>query len=333
MFVNDHHILLLSKRFSGDLTPAETAVLNEWLEQSAEHRQLAAELQQVWEKTGGYGKSFTPDLDAAFLRVQDKIRTAAAPQPRSRMIALPRQLMRIAATLAFLLAAVWAYREFSAPEAALTTLVSHEEKQLVRLSDGTQVWLRRDGEIAYPATFGGSDRRITLRGEAYFDVQHNPAKPFRVALDNGGAVEVLGTQFNIRQTGTEISVLVRSGKVRFRPEEKGGSYVLEAGRKAIFNKANGETVEKKVQSYNELAWQTGGLEFIGVPMEQVIADLEAHYNVKINLQNPTMRSCPHTALHTTQPIEKVLESLALTHQLRVTNPAPGQYELLGGTCQ
>jgi ferric-dicitrate binding protein FerR (iron transport regulator) len=331
MQANDDYILLLGKRFSGDITPEQTILLEKWLAQSPDHAQLATDLQLVWDKTGGFGKVFDPDLDAAYRRIEAAVREDAG--LHVRVVPLGARLLRIAAALALIVAAVWAYREYAVPVPTVHSYAENTDKQLITLPDGSKAWLRREAKLEYPAQFSGSERRVKLSGEAYFEVEHNPAHPFRVTLDNGGLVEVLGTRFNVRQNAREASVLVRDGKVRFRPAGQGGSFVLPAGRKAVFNKQNGETTEHYVQSYNELAWQTGGLEFVNTPVEKVIADLEQHFSVRIELRNPAMNTCPFSSPLTTQPLEKVLETLALTYHFRVANPAPGRYELSGGICQ
>lgn len=332
MQANDDYILLLSKHFTGDISAEESDVLQAWLAQSPDNVHLAAELRQVWENTGGYAKVFSPDLETAFRRVQAKIKQME--QPHARVVPLGQRLMRIAAALALLLAAVWAYREFSAPS-PMKVFVDKADKQIVNLSDGSRVWLRQKGSIEYPAQFTGTERRVKLSGEAYFEVTPDPANSFFVELPNGDAVKVLGTQFGVRMTPGQFrtDVFVRSGKVYFSPKMRSEGVVLTAHQKATYNHQSAQLVVDKSATLNELAWQTGGLEFIDTPMDEVISDLETHYNVKITLLNTAMRTCPHTSLHTTQPIDKVLQSLALTHQFRVTNPAPGQYELSGGTCQ
>lgn len=47
-------------------------------------------------------------------------------------------------------------------------------------------------------------------------------------------------------------------------------------------------MQSNVSTFNELSWQTGGLEFIDTPLRDVIRDLEATYHVKISLSNPVL---------------------------------------------
>lgn len=137
--------------------------------------------------------------------------------------------MRAAAVLALLLTSVWGWQQFSSTSAA-EMIVSSEnaDNKNFSLPDGTQIWLRKGSQITYPKKWAGKERRVKLQGEGYFDVTHDPARPFKVELEQGGSVEVLGTQFNVRQTANQTTVLVRSGKVRFSPTAQTEGPVMTA---------------------------------------------------------------------------------------------------------
>ena len=83
------------------------------------------------------------------------------------------------------------------------------------LADGTQVWLNSESELRFPVNFTGNERRVFLKGEAYFQVAKDETKPFRVET---GALEIeaLGTQFDVnayRDNGQWMTTLVE-GRVR-----------------------------------------------------------------------------------------------------------------------
>ncbi|MBC7774743.1 MAG: FecR domain-containing protein [Phycisphaerae bacterium] len=324
-------ILLLSKRFSGEISPVESTRLDEWLRQSPENEQFATEHQRIWEKAEGYGKTFSPNLDADFQKVQARIRNLAQPTLR---VSLGQRLMRAAAVIAVLLAAIWGWQQFSASSNA-EVIVSGEntENESVGLPDGSRFWLRKGSQLTYEERWAGTERRVKLRGEGYFEVAHDPTHPFKVELEKGGSVEVLGTQFGVRQTADQTTVLVRSGKVRFSPTAQTAGPVLTANQKAVFDHSASQVRVSNLSSLNELSWQTGGLEFINTPLNHVVSDLERYYGVKIILRNPAMSNCPHSAPLTSQPIEKVLETLALTHQLKVKKMGERSFELIGGQCR
>lgn len=325
------YILLLTKRLSGEITPDESAMLDEWLRQSPENERLAADARRIWDKAEGFGKTFSPDLNADFRKVQARIRDGAQPVFRST---LGTKLIRAAAVAALLLGAFWGWQQLTS--SSLSEMVVAAEnvgKKSIELPDGSRIWLREGAQLSYATKFSGKDREVKLRGEGYFEVEHDPARPFKVYLENGGSVEVLGTQFNIRQSEEQTSVLVRSGKVRFSPTAKTEGPVLTANQKAVFDYSASQVRVSNLSSLNELSWQTGGLEFVHTPLQQVVSDLEKYYGVKIYMTNPAMSTCPHSAPLTSQAIEKVLETLSLAHQLKVKKMGDRTFELSGGECR
>jgi transmembrane sensor len=84
----------------------------------------------------------------------------------------------------------------------------------MQLADGTRITLQPGAILYYPPAFTGTTREVTLKGSAFFNVYHNPAKHFKVHLNNGLTTEVLGTSFQIKQhTDRNIEVAVVTGKV------------------------------------------------------------------------------------------------------------------------
>lgn len=327
----NHYILLLSKRLSGEINPKERTALDLWLQQSPENGQFAAEMERVWANSETYSPSFTPDLDAAYQQVQSRIKSEV---PARLRVSYSQKLVRAAAVLMVLITATWAWQHFgTVPTPTLTVLATGNEPKQFELPDGSKIWLREGSQLRYAQLWDGEVRLVKLSGEGYFEVEHDPARPFKVELENGGSVEVLGTQFDVRQTPDQTSVLVRSGKVRFSPNGMTDGPILTANQKAVFDHSAAKVRVTQLSSLNELSWQTGGLTFVNTPLAQVIADLELYYGVKIELGNPDMLACPHSAPLTNQPIEKVLQTLALTHQLKMKKKAEKSFELNGGQCR
>lgn len=332
---NDY-ILLLNKKFTGEIDARELQILEAWIGESPRHAELATQYAQIWNQASVGEKQFSLDMDAEFRELKQRIaRREGAPVKR---VFMAQRWMRVAAAAVFLLAAVLGYREFAATgvEVVVVQAVNMDKRQ-IDLPDGSRVWLRRDGVLKYPKVFNGERREIELNGEAYFEVEHRPAQPFRVELPDNGSVEVLGTKFSVKYRAgePEPSVLVRSGTVRFSPRGMINGPVLRDGEKAVFKPVSAQVIRSTVASFNELAWQSGRLEFVRAPMREVIADLEQYYGVKITVRNTALLHCLHTSpLMTGQPVEKALETLSTIYQLDVSNPAPGQFILSGGiSCQ
>src|SRR5690606_41282091 len=103
------------------------------------------------------------------------------------------------------------------------------------LSDGTKVWLNAASSLKFPTSFEGNERRVELNGEGYFEVAHNPAKPFHVN-SNEIDVQVLGTHFNIMAYADEAFVKTTLLEGSFKIIKAGESLVIAPGRQAVARK-------------------------------------------------------------------------------------------------
>lgn len=324
-------ILLLSKRLSGDITAQELVILEQWQAQSPDNEQFAADMQAVWAQSAGFQKTFSPALEADFNKIKAQIQVAP---PKPLRVTWMRPLLRAAAAIALLVTVMVGWQYFAHSSTDIQVLAAGQaEKKQVLLPDGSQVWLRKGATISFPKHFSGTERLVQLTGEAYFEIQHDATHPFKVNLEQGGQVTVLGTQFGISQSSEQTTVLVRSGKVRFAPTAQSNGPELVKQQKAVYNHKDQQIRVSQVATLNELSWQTGGLEFVNTPLDQVAKDLEKYYQVTILLRNADIALCPHTAPLTSQPIEKVLETLALTHQLTVAKTGDRTYEWSGVGCR
>jgi transmembrane sensor len=327
-------ISLLVKRFNGDITAEELAHLNEWLEANQEHRQIEADYQSIWDnaKDSSSKEELNPDVDAAFDKVMLQIETAAR-KPKTVFGFSHGQLARMAAAITLLLCAVWGYNNWKTPEVVNAVVIAEQlDKKEVTLPDGTKVWLRKGSQITYPQTFAKDLRCISLDGEAYFEVTFDPQRHFCVITESGERLEVLGTSFNVKQSEDGTSLLVKTGKVRFDLEGSNNGAIVGAGKQAFHVKSSAKISVMPALSYNEIAWKSGHLEFINVPVKQVIADFESYFNIKIQIENEQLLQCEYTSPKVSNDIKQALASFCDTYHLQLINPAVNQYILKGGTC-
>jgi transmembrane sensor len=161
------------------------------------------------------------------------------------------------------------------------------------LADGTKVWLNAASSITYPTVFTGTDRQVQITGEAYFEVAHNAAKPFRVK-SNGQTVEVLGTHFNINAYKDEpvVTTTLFEGSVKIN---KGtASALLKPGQQALVTeKENNPNIKitDNVDLDQALAWKNGKFYFTNTGIEEVMRQVARWYDVDIEYKGkvPNMR--------------------------------------------
>lgn len=151
----------------------------------------------------------------------------------------------------------------------------------VSLEDGTKIWLGAASSITYPVKFGGTDRTIKLSGEAYFEVAHQPQKPFHIKITSQKRqldITVIGTKFNVSAypEDPEVQTRVFEGSVRLSSDSH--TTVLTKGEKVTFK--NGILLPK--EENNDEDWMRAGtLHFDKDDIKQVMRMLAREYNVKL----------------------------------------------------
>ncbi|HTN36691.1 MAG TPA: FecR domain-containing protein [Arachidicoccus sp.] len=153
-------------------------------------------------------------------------------------------------------------------------------KFAITLADGTKVWLNAASSLSYPCVFEGNQREVTLTGEAYFEVAHDPAHPFIVRC-KGQAVKVLGTHFNINAYEDEATVrtTLLEGKVNVSTSARHESKFLLPGQQSVLSGSNLSI--KKVNTAFATAWQKGNFMFDREDIQSIMREIARWYDVQI----------------------------------------------------
>jgi transmembrane sensor len=173
----------------------------------------------------------------------------------------------------------------------------------VMLKDSTKVSLQPNSSIRITNDFNQNDRKIILSGEAFFNVSHNPSKPFYV--EAGRVVtKVLGTSFNIRAFSTDgnITVKVNTGKVSVYTEETtkrkkdDRPLILTANQQAVYNEEESIMAKSIVENPKILLpeQEVKRLKFEAAPMAEVMVAIERAYGVEISFSEDDFSSCKLT---------------------------------------
>jgi ferric-dicitrate binding protein FerR (iron transport regulator) len=149
-----------------------------------------------------------------------------------------------------------------------------------------------------------------LSGEAYFDVKHAENDPF-VIRTGKISTTVLGTAFNIKAypDRKNIIVSVSTGKVKVSYDNV-PVVTLIKGQQVNVNSVYNTAVEKKIAPAAVAAWQQGNMSYEDEAFEDIIADLERLYNVRIRIDNASIRTLKvSTAFRREIGIEQALQVL------------------------
>jgi len=190
------------------------------------------------------------------------------------------------------------------------------QKRLVRLPDGSLVKLNAGSSIEYDSLFIGDIRKVTLDGEAFFEVKRDESKPF-VIHTSELQVKVLGTSFNIRSypEETQTDVAVKTGRVMVRKLTSSDVLDLRPNEMAAFNNLSGNLLKQNIESPGLVfGWTEGNLIMQDETFDVVMGKISRWYNVRMQLENPGIKDKKITANLTDPTLKEVMESLSHTYK-------------------
>lgn len=249
-------------------------------------------------------------------------------QPRKRSRTL-QQVWKLAAVITAFIAiafAGWFALQKQSDTDVLATVIEAPigARTLVTLPDSSTVWLNAASKISFDHDFGKENRDITIKGEAFFDVKKKET-PFKVHTDDYDVV-VLGTAFNIKAyPDDEVSsttLLRGSLKVIHEADGKQEEYLLTPNdrvsitRNPLTQSKSEMVLERSVDSQAEADWKNGWLTIRGESLTGLSRRIERMYNVKIQIQDESLKEYRYTGRIQQLSLEQVLNILALTSPVK-----------------
>lgn len=147
------------------------------------------------------------------------------------------------------------------------------------LSDGTKVWLNSGSSLKYPVAFAGSERKVELTGEAYFEVAKKVHRPFKVITAQQD-IEVLGTHFNVNSYANEreVKTTLFEGAI-FVSSHNGKGMRLKAGQEAVFS--GGVFRVSPLKGEQSIAWKNRMFHFENADVASIMKQLERWYDIRV----------------------------------------------------
>ena len=204
------------------------------------------------------------------------------------------------------------------------------ERRTVALSDGSRLTLDTDSvvDIAYLA-----DKRLVrlVRGQAFFEVAHDAARPFRVAAGER-IMTALGTRFNVRVSDSETRVMVVEGSVGVSqgtdPANVGAEVErLSPGQQLVARPGQADQVSR-IDGEAGLEWRRGFIQFDGQTLGAAVEELNRYTERKIVVRDPRVASLRISGAFPTGDTSRFVQTLTALYPVRGIVAADGRTEIV-----
>jgi ferric-dicitrate binding protein FerR (iron transport regulator) len=186
-----------------------------------------------------------------------------------------------------------------------------EPVKMILLPDGSKVWINNESSFTYPISFSQRNRKVTLDGEAFFEVKTDSLRPFIVTV-NDMQVKVFGTSFNVNTNTSDSTILTTlvTGHVAISDLEGNNLTMLSPGQLASFHQRDKRIGLRQVNTDLYTSWRKGLLVFDKASLTEITDKIETVYNVNItiNTQNQVQNKI-NFVFRKSQSIDTVMEML------------------------
>jgi len=188
------------------------------------------------------------------------------------------------------------------------------QKASLILPEGSKITMNSNSRITYNSHYNQKERRVTLKGEAFFKVVHNAEKPFIVQCEEVN-IMVLGTTFGIKAYEDEnnISVVLNSGKIQLvTPNEK---IEMSPNDRIIYNRTTHQTSLEKVNAQDYTDWSKNRLRFENETLDIIMKAISRMHNINIILDDSDIKNQRFTGTIDNTNIESAMHAITLTSSI------------------
>ncbi len=305
---------LIIRYLSGDITPDEIALLENWVLENPDNKKTFNQSRIAW-NIANINKNKTKininnELNIINKKLFDK-KTNIKPQKTNKLF------LKIAASIIFI--AISAYTIFYfTNKPTYKSYFAKTEILNKKLPDGSIITLNKNSEIKISNKYAQTERRVILNGEAFFDIVHNNKIPFIIETQNL-EIKDIGTSFFVKsnKTDNEIKIIVSSGIVLVTNIQNGNNITLKKGEEGIFLKTKKTLFKQKNNNPNFLSWKTKKFNFNNKKLSDVISTLNKVFGSNIEIKTPEIKNCRLTAKFENKDLKAILNIIQATFDLKL----------------
>ncbi len=307
---------ILKKHFLQQTSESEEKQIEKFINDNPQEYKMLYHL--WWSNTDIELKDF--DSNRAWEKVLGQVK-----QNQVKTIPIYTKLKRISAAAAILIAvslSVFYISKRITDNEVIVQTDKINKSDVIILSDGSKIWLNKNAKFSYPEKFNRKICKVSLTGEAFFEIARNPEKPFIIETEHS-EITVLGTSFNVNTDTIQTKVAVTTGKVNVKSVYSSLSINIAPNYAATVTQNNIEKTENSNPNY--ISWKTGKFIFEDTPIQEIITDLNSFYEKQIIIKNQQVK-CQFSASFDQADLADIIEILELTCNIKIIENEYG-YEI------
>lgn len=304
---------LLIKYFTGKVSPKEREEIQKFISHSEENKRYFSQLKELSAYKHLEYYSNKERVEEALANINHSIDCENNKFKRKRIYLNTIKYAAVFILLVF--GTYYTLRNFSKNEIQYVIYQNNEPEEIhyIVLEDGTGVWLNHSAILRYPQKFTKKERRVYLDGEAFFDVQKDTMRPFKVDV-SFSLVQVLGTKFSV-STLTEskiIKTILLSGSVEVLDANEKTITKICPGEEVTYNANNKIAQTKNVNAELQTAWRYNQLVFDSISVRDILFAMGQKYNVEFEFQSEAVAQKKlRCVFNSSETLEEVLEIISI----------------------
>ena len=304
---------LLFRFLDKETSEEENEVILRWVSDSEDNRAEFQRLHQAHHLSKLHSLKADIDVDEAW----NKLNTILPKLKNENKRLYPDILWKVAASVLLVVAggigSLWISGYFSdLQKSAIVELkASKGEKSQAILADGSLVWLNSQTVLKYDAL---NPRKVTMEGEAFFEVKKDHDHPFEVITASGMKVIVTGTKFNLRSFAGEpfVETTLEEGEVKIEGANNQQLAQLEPGQQAQYKIGENNASVRNVSTELYSLWKNNELRFADISFADLIPRIERWYGVTITSNSKQKNDDRFTMTIKTESLRELLNMMQLT---------------------
>lgn len=309
---------LIARYFAGEMSNEDVFQFEKQIETFPENKNLIEEMKKQWEQMEGYQKKKEVDTNKGWQTLYNRLSTEDL-IPSNRIIEhriIHSWIKWAASFIALMVIAGLSFYSITRNNTNLISLQTGSDSNTLiqTLTDGSVVYLANNTTFSYPSEFDTKERKVNLKGEAFFDITPNPQKPFRIETEKV-IVEVLGTAFNVKtENSSQFELVVERGKVRVTlKSDPSQTQIVLPGEKISTN--NNHLVKIVYNNTACFSWKTERMQFKDESLSNIINVINKNYKTNIQLQNQILGERKLTVTFYNNSLKTITELICLSLNL------------------